>query len=94
MDHDYDIFFLKLFAYIFSLSKREVFLMFDALLCLFFCLVNFCIFVKDYLMWTMLKAMDNVNLPCPLFDSREDEGKIVLNGFFWFSFLVSTKGGN
>ena len=68
--------------------------MFDALLYVYFCLVNFCIFVKDYLMWTMLKAMDNVNLPCPLFDSREDEGKIVLNGFFWFSFLVSTKGGN
>ena len=68
--------------------------MFDALLCLYFCLVNFFIFVKDYLMWTMLKVVDDVNLPCPLFDSREDGGKIVLNGFFWFSFLVSTKRGN
>ena len=68
--------------------------MFDALLCLYFCLVNLCIFVKDYLMWTMLKVVDDVNLPCPLFDSREDGGKIVLNGFFWFSFLVSTKRGN
>ena len=68
--------------------------MFDALLCLYFCLVNFFIFVKDYLMWTMLKVVDDVNLACPLFDSREDGGKIVLNGFFLFSFLVSTKGGN
>ena len=68
--------------------------MFDALLCLYFCLVNFFIFVKDYLMCTMLKAVDDVNLPCPLFDSREDGEEIVLNGFFWFSFLVSTKGGN